>query len=322
MVQLDQQNAPRVNVGERVATLCRWAEDLCRRIVPRDLGDTPLYIVPLSQIQSMLGGPCACDGYTSPSLDLYLRNDIGPAWRGRGPCLGGERPGPRLRRPQGHRTCRPGHGAARTGPHPEAALALPRTPGCRTGAAVVRVHRDGQLRSGSAARNCPERIVTPARRPVPPHGTAPVPSGRTGRHRRRPRACLPEPPVRPVERQRLPRCPRQRAGAVGRLDDPRDSENHRAGSVRPPVGERPGVPVPRGDDPMNLTTLFDTIAGKQKQREQALASDFRGLVTTIATGKQPGPTTSSASCTTRARRSTTCARRSNCSRPAWRCGRT
>jgi hypothetical protein len=87
MAQLDQPNATGANVGERVATLCRRAEDLCRRIVPRDLGETPLYIVPLSQIRSMLGGPCACDGFTSPSLDLYLRNDIGPAWRGRGPCM-------------------------------------------------------------------------------------------------------------------------------------------------------------------------------------------------------------------------------------------
>jgi hypothetical protein len=87
MAQLDQPNATGANVGERVATLCRRAEVLCRRIVPRDLGDTPLYIVPLSQIRSMLGGPCACDGFTSPSLDLYLRNDIGPAWRGRGPCM-------------------------------------------------------------------------------------------------------------------------------------------------------------------------------------------------------------------------------------------
>ncbi len=27
---------------------------------------------------------------------------------------------------------------------------------------------------------------------------------------------------------------------------------------------------------MNLTTLFDTIAGKQKQREQVRANDFPG----------------------------------------------
>jgi len=40
---------------------------------------------------------------------------------------------------------------------------------------------------------------------------------------------------------------------------------------------------------MNLTTLFDSIAGKQKQREQAIANDFRSLVQAIATGKQPDP---------------------------------
>ncbi len=87
MAHLDQQNASGANVGELVATLCRQAETVCRRIVPRDLGETPLYVVPLSQVRSMLGGPCACDGFTSPSLDLYLQNDIGPAWRGRGPCM-------------------------------------------------------------------------------------------------------------------------------------------------------------------------------------------------------------------------------------------
>jgi putative intracellular protease/amidase len=40
---------------------------------------------------------------------------------------------------------------------------------------------------------------------------------------------------------------------------------------------------------MNLTTLFEKTAGKQKQRERGRANDFRGLVTAIATGKQPDP---------------------------------
>jgi len=87
MARLDRQNAPVANVGPPVADLCRRAVDLCHRIATRDLGDTPLYVVPLSQVRSMLGGPCECDGFTSPSLDLYLRNDIGPAWRGRGSCM-------------------------------------------------------------------------------------------------------------------------------------------------------------------------------------------------------------------------------------------
>jgi hypothetical protein len=75
------------NVGDPVAKLCARAEALCRRIAPRDLGHTPLYIVPLSQIRSILGGPSVCDGFTCPSLDVYLRNDIGSSWRGRGPCM-------------------------------------------------------------------------------------------------------------------------------------------------------------------------------------------------------------------------------------------
>jgi hypothetical protein len=82
-----QQNATWANVGERVAKFCADAEVLCRRIAPRDLGDTPLYVVPLSRINSILGGPSVCDGFTCPSLDLYLRHDIGSSWRGRGPCM-------------------------------------------------------------------------------------------------------------------------------------------------------------------------------------------------------------------------------------------
>ncbi len=38
---------------------------------------------------------------------------------------------------------------------------------------------------------------------------------------------------------------------------------------------------------MNLTTLFEKIAGKQKQREQARVDDFRGLVRAIAEGQEP-----------------------------------
>jgi predicted nucleic acid-binding Zn-ribbon protein len=38
---------------------------------------------------------------------------------------------------------------------------------------------------------------------------------------------------------------------------------------------------------MSLTSLFEKIAGKQKQREQARVNDFRALVRTIATGKEP-----------------------------------
>jgi hypothetical protein len=70
-----------------IDALCTKAEALCRQIAPRDLGDTPLYIVPQSWVPADLGGNSVADGFTSPSLDLYMRDIIGPAWRGRGPCM-------------------------------------------------------------------------------------------------------------------------------------------------------------------------------------------------------------------------------------------
>jgi len=70
-----------------IDALCARAEALCRRIAPLDLGALPLYIVPQSRLPDELGGQSVCDGFTSPSLDLYLREVIGPAWRGRGPCM-------------------------------------------------------------------------------------------------------------------------------------------------------------------------------------------------------------------------------------------
>jgi len=63
------------------------AESLCRQIAARDLGETPLYIVPQSRLPMDLGGRSVCDGYTTASLDLYLREQIGVGWRGRGPCM-------------------------------------------------------------------------------------------------------------------------------------------------------------------------------------------------------------------------------------------
>jgi predicted nucleic acid-binding Zn-ribbon protein len=38
---------------------------------------------------------------------------------------------------------------------------------------------------------------------------------------------------------------------------------------------------------MSLTSLFDSIAGKQKQREKARVNDFRALVRSIGTGQEP-----------------------------------
>jgi hypothetical protein len=38
---------------------------------------------------------------------------------------------------------------------------------------------------------------------------------------------------------------------------------------------------------MSLTSLFEKIAGKQKQREKARVNDFRALVRSIGTGQEP-----------------------------------
>jgi hypothetical protein len=82
-----EQNAPVANVGDPVARLCAQAEALCQRIAPRDLAGLPVYVVPQSALLADLGTAEACDGYTTPCLDLYLQDVIGPAWRGRGPCM-------------------------------------------------------------------------------------------------------------------------------------------------------------------------------------------------------------------------------------------
>lgn len=87
MCQERQQNATWANVGERAADLCIEATAVCSVIAASDLGDTPFYIVPLSRVAGVLGGPAECFGFTSPSLDLYLRKDIGDSWRGRGACM-------------------------------------------------------------------------------------------------------------------------------------------------------------------------------------------------------------------------------------------
>ena len=62
------------------------AERLCYAIAGRDLGDTPLYLVRQS---SLPNGHFAGEhhyAFTTPSLDIYLRDYI-PGYRGRGPCM-------------------------------------------------------------------------------------------------------------------------------------------------------------------------------------------------------------------------------------------
>ncbi len=75
--------AERLNID---AILAR-TETLCRRIAPKDLRDMPLYIVKQSIVPAKFGGASVADGYTCPCADLYLKDVIGSAWRGRGACM-------------------------------------------------------------------------------------------------------------------------------------------------------------------------------------------------------------------------------------------
>jgi hypothetical protein len=68
------------------ATLAAEAEALCRAVAGRDLASVPLYIVAQSSLPPEAGSGDHCYGYTTPSLDLYLRPHL-PHWIGRGPCM-------------------------------------------------------------------------------------------------------------------------------------------------------------------------------------------------------------------------------------------
>lgn len=62
-----------------------WAETLCQAVAGRDLEQTPLYIVPRSALPPGYSGDYHF-GFTTPSLNLYLRDAI-PSWCGGGPCM-------------------------------------------------------------------------------------------------------------------------------------------------------------------------------------------------------------------------------------------
>ncbi len=68
------------------AALVDRAGHLCRAIARRDLAGHELYIIRQSAISGEYGTADGCEAYTSPCLDLYLREFI-PNWGGRGPCL-------------------------------------------------------------------------------------------------------------------------------------------------------------------------------------------------------------------------------------------
>ena len=87
---LDQQTPPGAflaNVARPVAALCDKAVELCRNVAPLDLAGLPVYVVPQSAIAANFGNAEATYGYTLASLDLLLRDEIGTAWQGRGPCM-------------------------------------------------------------------------------------------------------------------------------------------------------------------------------------------------------------------------------------------
>jgi hypothetical protein len=61
------------------------AETLCRLIAP-DLQGHPLYIVPIGTLPAEeFGQSAGCLAFTTPYLDLYVKDHV--AWRGRGPAM-------------------------------------------------------------------------------------------------------------------------------------------------------------------------------------------------------------------------------------------
>jgi len=69
-----------------MAKILADAEALCRAVAGRDLEGVPLYLVPQSILPPQRGSGDHCFAYTTPSLDLYIRDHI-PGYRGRGPCM-------------------------------------------------------------------------------------------------------------------------------------------------------------------------------------------------------------------------------------------
>jgi hypothetical protein len=86
MNQVTPDNATAGQPGDEVATAFANAERLCRTVAKRDLAGVPLYVVRQSSLPQQAGSGDHCYSYTTPSLDLYLREHI-PHWRSRGPCM-------------------------------------------------------------------------------------------------------------------------------------------------------------------------------------------------------------------------------------------
>ena len=85
-MQENQQNATVANPDSHMAKYLAEAESLCRIVASLDLAGHPIYIVAQSQLESFFGQAGGCYAYTTPSLDLYVRDHIDD-WQGRGPCM-------------------------------------------------------------------------------------------------------------------------------------------------------------------------------------------------------------------------------------------
>lgn len=69
-----------------IDALIERAAALCRAVAAGEFDGRSLYIVPQSRLPDALGGLSVCQGYTTPRLDLHLREYI-PGYQGRGPCM-------------------------------------------------------------------------------------------------------------------------------------------------------------------------------------------------------------------------------------------
>lgn len=84
MSQETEQNAPVGPPGAYVRRILDDAQRLCRQLAGPELGSTPLYLIPQSQL------PVGLDtkhhyAFTHPRADLMYREHI-TLWLGRGPC--------------------------------------------------------------------------------------------------------------------------------------------------------------------------------------------------------------------------------------------
>ncbi|WP_430454060.1 hypothetical protein [Rhodopirellula europaea] len=63
------------------------AKDLCYRVAPAELANSPLWVIPQTNLPPLLGRDTVCYGYTSPSLDMHLHHTFAD-WEGiRGPVI-------------------------------------------------------------------------------------------------------------------------------------------------------------------------------------------------------------------------------------------